>query len=66
MKVKSSSISEKDRACILAYDEMSLEKEFFYDKTPDILSEPKSKVQVVVVKALFVNWIQPRRPTYRP
>lgn len=47
LKAKSNCMSEKDRACVLLYDEMSCKEIYEYDKKHDDVLGPHSKMQVI-------------------
>ena len=51
--------SNKDRECVLSFDEMKVESVLEYDPAADEVMGPFNYVQVVMARGLFKNWKQP-------
>lgn len=51
-------LSERDRACVISYDEMSVCKTLEYDRSNDEIVGPHTHAQIVMVRGLFSKWKQ--------
>lgn len=52
------SMPDRDRLCVLSFDETSVSQDWCYDKGTDILYSPKKKVQCVMIRGLVGSWKQ--------
>lgn len=59
MKSKSDTLSPVEKLTVISFDEMSLAKQWSYDKATDTLYKPHKNVQVVMLRGLASNWKQP-------
>lgn len=59
MAQQSESLSSGQKACILLFDEMKVERKYCYDKGADKIYQPHNYVQVVMAQGILYNWIQP-------
>lgn len=50
---------EKQRLCILSFDEISVKSVYEYDKLNDVVINPHKSVQVVMARGLIHKWKQP-------
>lgn len=48
-----------EKACILAFDEMSVSKKYEYDKASDRIYVPHKSVQVIIARGILGSWRQP-------
>lgn len=51
-------MEERERVCIISFDETSLSNECNYDKGKDMICDPKKKVQCVILRRLCGKWKQ--------
>jgi len=58
LKCKFQNCNAKTRLCGLVYDEMSTDSKFIHDVSCDKIFS-SSKAQVVIIRGLFEDWIQP-------
>lgn len=58
MKHNAESMTERDRVCVLSFDECMVSKEWSYDKSTDVIYSPKKNVQFVMIRGLFQSWKQ--------
>lgn len=59
MKSKSDTIDAKEKLVVMCLDEMSISKQWSYDKGTDTLYKPHKYVQVVMLRSLVGQWKQP-------
>lgn len=59
LKEKSDTFTEQEKLTIISFDEMSIKKEWSYDKGTDVLYKPHDNVQVVMLRGLVKKWRQP-------
>lgn len=59
LKSKSEMLGNLEKISVLSLDEMSIEKQWSYDKGKDILYKPHTNVQVVMLRGLIGKWKQP-------
>lgn len=52
-------MSEEDRLCVLAFDQIFLTEAFQYDASLDYVKKPSKRVQVVTARGLLKSWKQP-------
>lgn len=58
MQLKGNSLGDRDKSCILAFDEMSISPEICIDKADEKVLGPHTKVQTVIARGLFNGWRQ--------
>lgn len=56
---RSESLSSGQKACLIFFDEMKVERKYCYDKGADKIYQPQNYVQVVMAQGILYNWIQP-------
>ena len=59
LQIAGSRMTAKEKVTILAYDEMSVEATYEYDKRNDDVIGPHSEMQLVMARGLFAKWKQP-------
>uniref|UniRef100_Q7M4J6 P element homolog (Lu-P1 element) n=1 Tax=Lucilia cuprina TaxID=7375 RepID=Q7M4J6_LUCCU len=52
-------LSQDEKICVLAFDEMKVAETFEYDCTNDVVRQPAKYVQVVMARGLKKSWKQP-------
>jgi hypothetical protein len=52
-------MSDRDRVCIMTFDEMKVETTYEYEKKNEQIMGPHKKLQLVQVRGLFSSWKQP-------
>lgn len=52
-------LSEKEKICVLVFDEMKVVETFEYDAVGDYVRKPANYVQVVIARGLWKSWKQP-------
>ena len=52
-------LSDDEKVCVLAFDEMKVMETFEYDTTLDKVRKPSNYVQVVMARGLKKSWKQP-------
>ncbi|XP_062704502.1 transposable element P transposase [Aedes albopictus] len=57
--LESTRMEDKEKMCVLVYDEMSVQSTAEYDKKNDEVIGPHSEMQVVMARGLFSQWKQP-------
>lgn len=57
--MKNSPLPEMERACVLLFDEVKIQKSFDYDKKTDTTLGASNYVQVVMARGICGNWKQP-------
>lgn len=58
LKYKAESMPERDRVCVLSFDECSISHEWSYDKSTDRLYAPKKYVQCAMIRGVIGEWKQ--------
>lgn len=51
--------SERDKLCVISYDEMKVQQTLEYDEHEDEVIGPKNYLQMVMVRGLTDNYKQP-------
>lgn len=51
-------MTERERVCVLSFDECMVSKVWSYDKGTDVLCSPKNNIQFVMIRRLFQSWEQ--------
>lgn len=59
MKTQAERMSDRERICVLSFDEMNIDSRICYDQEEDRIVGPHSNVLVVMVRGLFASWKQP-------
>lgn len=59
LKQKSLSLSEVERVCVLAFDEIYISNKMCIDKKEEKVLGPHKSCQVAIVRGLFASWKQP-------
>ena len=59
MHVRGSSLTAGEKACILCFDEMKVERKYSFDKGADKIYKPHNYVQVIMAQGIACNWKQP-------
>lgn len=57
--VKNANMTQREKICVISFDEMKISKKFLYDKILDETIKPASYVQVMMIRGLIGNWKQP-------
>ncbi|KAI8122775.1 Transposable element P transposase [Lucilia cuprina] len=52
-------LSQDEKICVLAFDEMKIAETFEYDCTNDVVRQPAKYVQVIMARGLKKSWKQP-------
>lgn len=56
--LKSTEYTEKDRVCVLSFDEMKIRSVYEYHRSTDKVLKPAKYVQVAMIRGLYRNWKQ--------
>lgn len=59
MKSNTQTLSTEEKLTVVSIDEMSIAKEWSYDKGTDTLYKPHERVQIVMLRGLIGKWKQP-------
>ena len=59
MKANGESLTVEERLAVMSFDEMSITKQYSYDKGTDTSYGPHGKVLVFMVRGLIGKWRQP-------
>lgn len=59
LKIAGSQMTDREKMCVLVYDEMSVQSTSEYDKKNDEVIGPHTEMQVVIARGLFAKWKQP-------
>ena len=59
MKIIGSTMENREKVVVLAYDEMSVNETVERDRRNDVIVGPHKEMQIVSARGLFSNWKQP-------